>query len=163
MTLAAMPPRITPVDRVEYGTVNRSRALDLREPVGDLADEDHQARRVLDGVHAIRHIAGMRLAPCTAQRNRCVPLWAMMGCIEVGSPTTQPRRTDAALLQVANQSAHADAAHFLVVAQRIMQRRIEPTSVQRRDELRRLGQRDADESLHVGGAARIELAVALHA
>ena len=44
-------------------------------------------------------------------------------------------RADAVLLEVADQSAHADAAHFLVVAQRIMERRIEPPGIERFEEL----------------------------
>jgi hypothetical protein len=66
----------------------------------------------------------------------------MMGCIEVGSPTTHPQASD-----------------LLVEAQGIVQWRIQLVGIQRAYELRRLIQDDADEAFHVGRTARIKLSV----
>ena len=86
----------------------------------------------------------------------------MMGCMEVGSPTTHPAGPDAVLLEIANQSAHPEAAHLLVVAQaHSAAARRDDCSFERRHEFRRLRENDADEPLHVRGSARIQLAVAL--
>jgi hypothetical protein len=71
-------------------------------------------------------------------------------------------RADAVFLQIADQSAYAEASHLFVVTQRIVQRRIQAAVVEGGHEFWRLRESDADESLHVGGAAREQLAVPLH-
>jgi hypothetical protein len=68
---------------------------------------------------------------------------------------------DAVFLQVPDQAAYTQAADFFVVTQRIMQRRVKTLGIQSSHEFRGLGEDDADETLHVGGTAGIQLAVRL--
>ena len=66
-------------------------------------------------------------------------------------------RFDPFLRDLAEHRPHADAADLLVIGDRQMDRRRELGL----DHLRHHGQTHRDEALHVGGAAAIELAVAL--
>ena len=109
----------------------------------------------------MRDITGVRLASMDRAAEAMCALVGNDGLHRGGFAHDTARRADMILLQVANQSAHADAADLLVVAQRIVQRRIEAIVVQRGDEFRRFRQGDADESLHVRGTAGIQFAVVL--
>ncbi|MNC85633.1 hypothetical protein D3C83_12430 [compost metagenome] len=68
------------------------------------------------------------------------------------------QRLDARTLQVGNQPSHADAAHFLVVSERDVKRRLQPTL----HEFRQQCQHAGEETLHVGSTAAVEPAVLLH-
>jgi hypothetical protein len=135
--------------------------LELREAVRDLADIHDQARGILDRVHAVRHIARMRLSPAHGAAKAVHPLVGDDGLHGGGLADHAPGRFDAVLLQIANQAAHPDATHFLVIAQRIVNRVLETAGIQGVREPGGLRKRDGNEALHVRGAARIELAVAL--
>ena len=76
--------------------------------------------------------------------------------MSVGSPTTQPDGLHAGAREILDETADADAADFLVVREREMQRLVEARHV-----LRQQRERDRDEALHVGGAAAVEPAVLL--
>ena len=69
------------------------------------------------------------------------------------------RGSDTVFLQITNQSAYPEAPDFLVIAQCVVQRRIQAAGIECGDELRRLIESAADEPLHVGRTPGEQLAV----
>ena len=117
--------------------------LELREAIRDLADVHDEPRGVLDRIHAVRHVARMRLSAAHRAAKAIHPFMGDDGLHRGGLADHATGRLDAVLLQIADEPAHADAAHFLVIAQRVMDRALETPGVHGIGELRRLCQRNA--------------------
>ena len=124
----------------------------ITEAARHLGQERHDLAGDLHGVDAARRQRRVRLVAAHAAAE------APLALVRDDQPhpgrlaDDAARRLDAARDDVLQQAAHADAADFLVVRQREMQRALEPAA----QELRHERESDRRKALHVGDAASVQ-------